>query len=303
MLSPQEISESIRSRMWTEPKPSSLREACGDAIRRMHPGMGVAEVDGLSEDVEDSVRQYLNEYLDKCATRGVVPSFQWGQFDPRRIVGFRTYRGNLPNEIQERVELAPAVHTTLCQDLSPADFEGLCTRLLARLGCTKYFTTPYSHDGGVDFVGFCPFERAVPRHPVVTRGRVFRDGGFVILGQAKRVGASVRIGVDMIREFYGSALIASRLSESPKGATRTEELLREIGHRPGQAMVLVLATTGTFAKDAETLCDRLGVLMIDGEQLSQTLAIEGIAVKFETGSLQFDPNLLRQWSHGVDPVQ
>lgn len=296
-----EISAEIEARMWSA-SPIDLREACSVAIHASDPSVPLRVVDDLAENVEDSVFDQLNEYLDDCATRGVVPSFRWGSVDPRRLVGFLTYRRTLPSEVGERVPLAPRMLSALSGDLTPAEFEGICARLLAQLGCTKFKATPPSHDGGIDFVGLSPFDRQVPSHPVLVRPRVLGRSGFVILGQAKQLAPSGRVHVEQVRSFYGSSLIAGRMSEAGESVSSTDVLLNSMGFRAAQPLVLLFVTTGEFSRDAKKLCDRLGIITVDGVQLSQALAIEGVAIRFDSGNFEFNPNLLREWAQGLDPA-
>jgi len=301
MPTSSEITEALIQRMWSEAS-LGVREACESTIHASNPGISPRGVSDLASDVEPGVIAGLDAYLDRCSERGVIPSFRWGLHGKSRLVGFASFGREVPESIRLRLSAAPEILRALAEELTPREFEGLCTRLLAHLDCTKFVTTAFSHDAGIDFIGYAPFVHETAQYSTNVRVRLLGSSGFIVLGQAKQFSRNRNVGVEEIREFYGSALIGTRLSEASESGSSTDRLLKSLGHKAGQPVLLIFATTASFSRDALTLCRRLGVLPLDGEQISQALAIEGVGLTPSGASIVFELSHLKEWAHGIDPV-
>jgi hypothetical protein len=286
--------------MWRV-RSTSVRSVSSEVLQELDHGLSLADADGAAEDLEDQVRAHLDGYLSDCAHRGVVSSFVWSTVDRRRLVAYSDYSRTLPQQVREAVPIAPELRRAIATTISADDFERLCAQFLGLLGCTFFKKTVASHDGGVDFVGQAPFDANPDPYPTLPRARTLGREGFVVLGQAKRIPVDRAVGVEPIRAFYGSALIAMRMAEAERPVTRTDRLLREMDYRAARPTVLLFATTGDFTSDARELARRLAIIELDGEQLSQTLAIAGVGMERTPNGLAYNAARLTAWISGEGP--
>jgi len=93
----------------------------------------------------------------------------------------------------------------------------------------------------------------------------------VVLAQCKRFGNNV-VGVERIREFIGAASIVMKTIEE-KREVRVRERLRTVGARPFSSFLLVYFTTSYFTDPAVALGKAMGVVLVDGEGVAQSIMV------------------------------
>lgn len=302
MPTPSEIARMLAEQMWEE-RSVSLRSACGKLLSDLDNELSEGDADELAESMEPQVHEALESYLDESSRRGVVPSFRWGTVDKRRLVGFPAYSNQLLEPVRVGIPFFRRIRGAIATEISPDMFEQLCAKFLSLMGCAPTYTTVTSHDGGIDFIGAGQFDRPTLPVDLDARARTLGRINFIVVGQAKQCAIDRRVRTEDIRAFYGSALIATRLADSASHYTQADRLLKTVGYRAALPVVLLFVTTSDFVRDAHELASRLGIVEVDGEQLAQTLAVNGVGLVRGESGLAFDCAALEAWVRGENPPQ
>lgn len=142
--------------------------------------------------------------------------------------------------------------------INPTDFEYLCAYYLNLLGCQRFEVTRQSSDQGLDFYGVLPFEKHSYFGPTSEKS--------FLIGQAKLY--TSKVSTSEIREFYGSIellklRIYSKEIYSYKFATELKSF---------SLVNPIFISSTTFTKDAEELCDKIGIRMVDIVKLNSLLS-------------------------------
>jgi hypothetical protein len=144
--------------------------------------------------------------------------------------------------------------------LTSAEFELICTRVVALLGCRDSRTSPLRDDGGIDFYGQLALQgRLNTRLPL---GGIDARTNVWLIGQAKHYPTRA-IQTSVVRELVGSVELA-----------RTKGAIHEwvdLQLRPFDATVLLIFTTGWFSSGSLSLLAKTGVLSMSGRQLATFL--------------------------------
>lgn len=178
-----------------------------------------------------------------------------------------TSLSNREQEIRRQRQHVDAIRAHL-QDLTPADFEIVCTAVLNLLECEGAVTSPLRDDGGIDFYGRLQLKSRLGRE--FPYGGIDGQVGVWLIGQAKRYKESNPVQTADIRELVGSVELART-----RGAIHEWEGL---DIRPFDAVVQLFFTTGRFTSGAQRLLQKSGIISMNGEQLSVFLADCGVGI-------------------------
>jgi Restriction endonuclease len=154
----------------------------------------------------------------------------------------------------EKIEFQNAIN-----ELSSYEFEALSAYVLKVAGCAHYWSTPESHDQGLDAFGYFPFfER--------TTGEWFAGIPRVIfLAQAKHF-KSVKVGSKDIREFIGSYELAVHRIYST-----VDERYADLDIPPFAPVALMFITTEEVPLTVKRLGIRAGVIVLTSDDLYDLL--------------------------------
>jgi hypothetical protein len=174
-------------------------------------------------------------------------------------------------------------HATL-RSLNPRQFEVLCSRVLGLLGTPNPQVTPYQGDQGIDFYGQLSFGDLVGHGPVfpVLESRLT----VWLIGQAKHY-LHTKVATPDIRELVGATALGRAGVFSQTG------IYPDLSIRTCDPVIMLFFTTGKISADGWRLCDRAGVVAMDGEMLAAFLADKGIAV--QDGDRVFDASQFHTW--------
>ena len=151
--------------------------------------------------------------------------------------------------------------------LTDSEFEALSARLLAILGCDTVWTTPTSHDQGLDSFGYsAPFSPYVPRE-------IRQQCRIVFLAQAKHYNKH-KIGSRDLREFVGAVGLALH-----KIFSTVDEKYAELTIKPFGPTVMVLLTTQELPCTVKTIGRNAGILVLSAQDLAIALTKKGIVSK------------------------
>lgn len=183
--------------------------------------------------------------------------------DSAELAALKAQRAQLPD------------YQGLLQKLKPVEFERLCGKLIGLLGVQNPRVTRSSADEGIDFYGILSLESIFyPRDLTPT---IQKQLSIWIVGQAKRY-EQIQAGTAEVRALVGSiALGRAQVFGSVSSP------LADLMIRPADPVFAILATTGSFSRNAWRLLQRSGVVGYDGEMLAAFLAAREAG--FKAGSL------------------
>ena len=218
----------------------------------------------LTRDVvrEVALRDYssdkVNEFIDNRLTEfqaTLVDEFNERYADKRPLrfqivddasVG-KTVAGYQLKKLAKETRFQNALHRT-----TPADFEKLAAIILKILGCKDVFSTPSSHDQGIDAFGCQVLLQPTPYG--VTHGLTW-------IAQAKHYQAT-KVTTGDIRELVGSKeLLLAKVFST------VDERYKELHLRSYAPIAVALVTTEEIPTTVRRLADRAGVFVFASSDL------------------------------------
>lgn len=157
------------------------------------------------------------------------------------VAGFGNSRSDKPIRFQE------VLHKT-----TPSEFERLAAVVLKAIGCTQIFSTPQSHDQGIDAFGYLTLIDPTP-YGVMHR--------LTWIAQAKHY-RSTKLATTDVRDLIGAKdLLVARVFST------VGERYRELELRPIAPIALALVTTEEIPATVRRLADRAGVFVFASSDL------------------------------------
>ena len=170
------------------------------------------------------------------------------------------------------------------------DLELLCIKLLHLLGVSKPHGTPRSGDGGVDFYGYSHFGFVLK--PEILPAGAEKHMRVWFVGQAKHYDAS-QVSTKDIREIVGSVSLArAKLFAGEK------DPMKRFSARLCEPVFSMFVTTGRFSRDSKDLMKKSGIIPMDGPQLGQFLADNGIGLNEDV----FEQEAFDSWIADVEDL-
>lgn len=141
-------------------------------------------------------------------------------------------------------------------EMTDGEFESLSARVLAILGCSQVWTTPHSHDQGLDAFGYADaFPDIVPRE-------ISNQCRIVCLAQAKHY-KKHKVGSRDIREFVGSVELAVHKIYSTE-----DQKYADLTIRPFGPTVMVFVTTEELPRTVKLIGQKTGIVVISAQDLA-----------------------------------
>lgn len=150
------------------------------------------------------------------------------------------------------------------------DLELLCVKLLGLLGVDDPRGTPRSGDGGVDFYGYANFGYVLKEEILPAGSEKHMRVWFI--GQAKHY-EETQVSTKDIREIVGSVELARA-----KLFAGSNDPMAKFKAKLCEPVFSLFVTTGRFSRDSKDLMKKSGVIPMDGPQLGQFLADNGIGL-------------------------
>ena len=155
--------------------------------------------------------------------------------------------GNHLKKLAREIRFQNSLHRT-----SAADFEKLAAIVLRVLGCQEVFSTPSSHDQGVDAFGYQSLVEPTPYG--VTHGLTW-------IAQAKHY-MSTQVTTGDVRELVGSKeLLVAKVFST------VDERYKELRLRSYAPTAVALVTTEEIPSTVRRLADRAGVFVFASSDL------------------------------------
>lgn len=156
---------------------------------------------------------------------------------------------------------SPSMREHLFQDslggIEPAEFELLAAVILRRLGCYEVYSTPQSHDQGVDAFGHCRF---APETPYGV------NHNLTWIAQAKHY-RSTRVSTGDVRELVGSRELLLA-----KAFSTVDERYRELTLRKYAPTAVALITAEEIPTTVRRLAENAGVYVFASSDIFHLLA-------------------------------
>jgi len=140
--------------------------------------------------------------------------------------------------------------------LSDDEFELLSARVLQWAGCTKVWTTPHSHDQGLDAFGVLPLLQV----PGIWEPE--RDAPVLsMVAQAKHY-SKEKVRTAQVREFVGAKYLAQFETYAVEG-----KKYPQLSLRPLAPIALVLVTSGEVTRTSRSLGRKAGIFFLSSSDL------------------------------------
>jgi len=206
----------------------------------------------------EKVNEFVDYYLAKFQTT-LVEEFNQRLVDKRPLrfqiaddagIG-KIVAGNRLKKLAEEIRFQNSLHRT-----SAANFEKLAAIVLRILGCQEVFSTPESHDQGVDAFGYQTLVEPTPYG--VTHGLTW-------IAQAKHYMAT-RVTTGDVRELIGSKeLLVAKVFST------VDERYKELRLRSYAPIAIALITTEEIPTTVRRLADGAGVFVFASSDLFHLL--------------------------------
>ena len=203
---------------------------------------------------EEKVDEFIDSRLSKFQTT-LVEEFNQRLADRRPLrfqiaddggIG-KIVAGNHQKKLAREICFQNSLHR-----ISAADFEKLAAIVLRVLGCQEVFSTPSSHDQGVDAFGYQSLVRPTPYG--VTHGLTW-------IAQAKHY-MSTRVTTGDVRELVGSKeLLVAKVFST------VDERYKELRLRSYAPTAVALVTTEEIPTTVRRLADGAGVFVFAASDL------------------------------------
>ncbi|HME58646.1 MAG TPA: restriction endonuclease [Terracidiphilus sp.] len=207
----------------------------------------------------EKVNEYIDLHLDKFQ-KILVDEFNQRLADKRPLrfqitddsgIG-KIVAGNQKKRQSQEIRFQNSIHK-----ISPAEFEKLSAVILRIIGCEQVFSTPSSHDQGVDAFGWQSLVRPTPYG--VTHGLTW-------IAQAKHYESS-HVTTGDIRELVGSRGLLLAKVFSTVG-----DRYKELHLRAYAPTAIVLITTEEIPTTVRRLADGAGAFVFASSDLFHILA-------------------------------
>ena len=109
-----------------------------------------------------------------------------------------------------------------------------------------------------------------------------------LVGEAKHY-LHTKVATPDIRGLVGAAALDARRAFS------RDDLHVDLRVRACDPVVVLFFTTGEITSRGWSLCDRAGVVAMDGQMLAEYLADNEVAVRDASGVLEFDADRFAMW--------
>ncbi|MGY6551658.1 MAG: restriction endonuclease [Erythrobacter sp.] len=150
------------------------------------------------------------------------------------------------------------------------DLEILCKKMLTLLGVKDPEGTPRSGDGGVDFYGYSDFG-FILKEEILPAGAE-KNMRVWFVGQAKHY-TKTHVSTKDVREIVGSVELARA-----KLFANSEDPMKKFQAKLCDPVFSIFVTTGRFSRDSRSLMAKSGIVAMDGPQLGQFLADNGVGL-------------------------
>ena len=266
---PQTIVEILLQELPLDAAPRPLDELVQDIIRE-HPDWNCDPFGAKAKKWSIDVEKLLRSHLDESLRQGRQPRFAFNSSSGYMIQGacFIEPCDSAEVKEQKRKRLHWQEYYAALRNLSPREFERLCSKVLSLLGVQNPRLTPYRADEGIDFYGQLSFS------DLTGHGAAFPifETRLVIwlVGQAKHY-LHTKVATPDIRELVGSTTLGRAR------AFVKDDKYPDLRIRVCDPVVMLFFTTGQISADGWNLCNRAGVVAMDGEMLATFLADKGVA--------------------------
>lgn len=286
---PASIADTIYEELSLDSRPIKLTRLIEQVLSARFPELDPIE---KASDWEGAVRSRLLTYIKTTEERGVQPQVAFNSSSSYMIQGACFIEGTDSGEIAEQKtrRLRWKDYYETLRELSPRQFEQLCSRVLELLGARNVKLTKETRDEGIDFYG------RLSVGDLIKPSSAFRFRSFEsfleiwLVGQAKHY-RTIKVATPDLRELVGSV----RLASVRAFADLDPDKYPDLWIRVADPVFMLFFTTGSISIDGWQLVKKSGIVAMDGETLAAFLADHNVAVIEERGTRQFSRDALLEW--------
>lgn len=234
---------------------------------------------GVGDDAKELAERWANSFTARARTQ-LNEAIEQGEFQAYSFnSGNADYiQGSCFVEPHDSQEIRYAkIKRSNCLQLYEAikartadDLEILCKRMLTLLGVKEPEGTPRSGDGGVDFYGYSDFG-FILKEEILPAGAE-KNMRVWFVGQAKHY-TKTQVSTKDVREIVGSVELARA-----KLFANSDDPMQRFQAKLCDPVFSIFVTTGRFSRDSKSLMAKAGIVAMDGPQLGQFLADNGVGL-------------------------
>lgn len=273
------VAKQIASEAWNSHKDMiDLEELCEEKLKDSFPGISDLQISEILDDLLSKVKNYINKEISSCENKGTTPPYEFNDYPPNML-----FSHSLKHKEDTRLAFLRKHHReigTVMKQMNWRNFEYLCKHLLQINGVVKSFVTRGTKEGGIDFYGLLDIDKYLS-------GILLKDLKVRIIGQAKC--HSKEVGEGWIRKFYTH--LEDFLKKEGRGIKNLPKWFIEVK----TPVIGIFAATSTFTKGAITYAKKKGILLREGDQITEDLIhspkADGWFQRGENGNLIFKQEL------------
>ncbi len=221
---------------------------------------GLSELEALEESdkLVNRIKRTIYKRIRNCRNQGITPRYTFDRSNDDFLV-----RTDLSVEPQKEKDTRRIIQrkgqiSEIIKRISWREFEKVCKLILEINNIRDCKVTRGSKDGGIDVYGWL-------KHDINSR-RIFRDANFRVIGQGKHRSNGGEVSNADVSKF----------------ATDIEKLRRKQGHSLFvlsqkfvdclSPLIPIFITNGYYRSGAKTTARNHGIILWNGEQISEDIA-------------------------------
>lgn len=231
-----------------------------DEIVRFLQNRGLSELEALeeSENLLKRIKRAVDKKIRDCKNQGIIPKYIFDKSNDDFLVRIDLSVEAHKEEDARKVVLWKEQITEIIKRISWQEFEKLCKLILEINYISNCKVTRGSRDGGVDVYGWLKYNTNLRR--------IFCDVNIRIIGQGKH-----RSNGDEASNADVSKFVTDIEKLRKKQGFSLFVLPKEFIDSPSP-LIPIFITNGYYRKDARITAKNYGIILWNGEQISEDIA-------------------------------
>ncbi|MBC2845608.1 restriction endonuclease [Winogradskyella flava] len=223
--------------------------------------------DYVDSNIDKIGSQIINHYKQevlRCNNKFITPKFEIADYNENILLKSEFTFNKEEQELQSyKIKYREEVFNAL-KDISWQNFEELAKYILKSNRLSKINITQSSKDQGIDFYGFLHFEDLT-----LKSNRLSRDINIRLIGQAKHSSVGNKVNHQKVSSF------ATEIRKLRKRQNSNYFTCLDEGFYENENAIVGLFITNTdYAPKSEDFANEYGIIIWDGEQISDDLCIK-----------------------------
>ena len=238
---------------------------------------------------KDAVLQRLRDELDGLNRAGRFSVFTFNSALPDHVQGSAFIEPHDAEDVKDAKRRRGhfAAYGQFLQQISPREFEALCSGILKELGVLDPVLTQSSVDEGIDFYGKLPVGSKLLPNAVFPG--IQSQMAIWMVGQAKHY-VKGQVSTPDVRELVGSVVLARSRAFSVNRNKYADLLIRAC-----DPVFVLFFSTGRISSQGWSLLEAAGVIGMDGPMVAAMLADFRVCTD---GNNEFSEEMFSRWISG-----